>query len=126
MAKAAAIVGPTLVGRLGQTFYGYTKAVPKSTVATWMRNLLTCADQKQTRKRRQDSRSVPDDVKARVLKKVEVDEARYEETTTTYVADLFRAEGQEVSQKFVRTFLHDQHKSLRTQPARRMSSAMIR
>jgi len=38
MAKAAAIVGPTLVGRLGQTFYGYTKAVPKSTVATWVCN----------------------------------------------------------------------------------------
>jgi len=38
MAKAAAIVGPTLVGRLGQTFYEYTKAVPKSTVATWVCN----------------------------------------------------------------------------------------
>ena len=44
MAKAAAIVGPTLVERLGQTFYGYTKAVPKSTMlrgcAMVLRSLL--------------------------------------------------------------------------------------
>lgn len=116
MAKAAALLGPTRVGQLAPTLYGYAKTIAKQTVGTWVRKLFT--DQEEPAKiRKRKERSVPDDVRSRVLTKVEEDEAHQGETTTDYVADLFRAEGWEVSEDFVRTFLHDQHKSLRTPTA---------